>query len=153
MNNHGFILQDVCTTASEICCTQEQEKSSCQQGIELLQSGQNCPVNIIPSEIQNGLRGQANCINNNMSTNNTLKECCIGCRMGQIYKTHPSMCTSIASNLTNIYFKQSFLECCNVTQQNTSGSSLNENNVARCPSGFAFNSQGWKPHIIITCKI
>ena len=108
----------------------------------MYQSGQECPASTNNHDLQGGPRGRGlPCINNNRPSNDTLKECCLGCRLGQMYRRNPMMCTDISSNMISGFLKESFLECCNVTEGIIeSSSNIHRDDI--CPDGFAFNPQG-----------
>ena len=57
----------MCKDAAAICCNQERGKVECQRGIDLIQSGEDCPNDVITDNIQRGARGRLWCTNNNIS--------------------------------------------------------------------------------------
>ena len=60
-----------------------------------------------------------------------------------MYKGTPLTCRDVASQLTDGFLKQSFLDCCNVTQQEKDKEVFPSiQNDGRCPKGFEFNAQG-----------
>ena len=134
----------MCKDAAAICCNQERGKVECQRGIDLIQSGKDCPNDVITDNIQRGARGRLWCTNNNISLNNTLNDCCFGCKLGTLYKQQNNalMCKNIASNLVNGHMRRAVLECCNVTRQGIGKHQFEAREKVACPTGFTYNQEG-----------
>ena len=134
----------MCKDAAAICCNQEREKGECQRGIDLIQSGKDCPNDGIKDNIQRGARGRLWCTNNNISLNNTFNDCCFGCKLGTLYKEQKNtmMCKNIASNLMNGHMMRAVLECCNVTRQGIDRHKFEAQENVTCPAGFTYNQEG-----------
>ena len=134
----------MCKDAAAICCNQERGKVECQRGIDLIQSGKDCPNDGINDNIQRGARGRLWCTDNNISLNNTLNECCFGCKLGNLYKQQNNdlMCKIIASNLLNGHMMRAVLDCCNVTQQGIGKHQFEAQEKVACPTGFTYNQEG-----------
>lgn len=108
--------QSLCISTMELCCLSAKREAACEKGQELAKNGLPCQP--VQEDVPEACEYQQ-----------TLTECCLGCKVGSMLEG----CRSMVNKLPSHYAQISFVKCC--FEEDSS------DDDDRCPPGFTFNQQ------------